>query len=55
LRGIPGKVTAVAIGPTTAAAAAAAGLDVAETAEPETAEGLAEAVERCLANTRKQA
>jgi uroporphyrinogen-III synthase len=55
LRGIPRKVTAVVIGPTTATAAAVAGLDVAERAEPETSEGLAEAVERCLAIPRKKA
>ena len=49
LWGTPRDVPAVVIGPTTAAAARARGLRVAETAEPETAEGLAEAVEKLLA------
>ena len=53
LRGVPQDVPAVVIGPTTAAAAVAAGLQVAEAAEPETAEGLVEAVERCLGKARK--
>jgi len=54
LRGIPRNATAVVIGPTTAAAATAAGLDVADMADPETSEGLADAVVRCLSNTRKK-
>jgi uroporphyrinogen-III synthase len=52
LSGVPRDVPAVVIGPTTAAAAASSGLHVAETAEPETAEGLADAVERCLRRAR---
>jgi uroporphyrinogen-III synthase len=51
LRGVPRDVPAVVIGPTTAGAARSAGLFVAETAEPETTEGLAAAVERCLLGT----
>jgi uroporphyrinogen-III synthase len=53
LGGGPRDVPAVVIGPTTAEAARAAGLSVAETAEPETTEGLADAVERCLLRAGK--
>jgi uroporphyrinogen-III synthase len=53
LQGMPRDVPAVVIGPTTAAAAASAGLVVAETAEPETTDGLVGAVERCLGRMRK--
>lgn len=53
LRGPSPGVPAVVIGPTTASAAASQGLEVAETAEPETAEGLADAVQRCLLGRRE--
>jgi uroporphyrinogen-III synthase len=43
-----GSVPAVVIGPTTGEAAAAAGLEVAATADPATVEGMAEAVARVL-------
>jgi len=46
-------VPAVVIGPTTAAAAGSAGLEVTETAEPETAVGLADAVEKYLRRRQK--
>jgi len=51
LGGVPRDVLAVVIGPTTADAVRSKGLYVAETAEPETTEGLADAVERVLLRT----
>jgi uroporphyrinogen-III synthase len=54
LRGMPRDVPAVVIGPTTAEAVRARGMHVGETAEPETNEGLAGAVERCLRGARKR-
>lgn len=53
LQGMPRDVPAIVIGPTTAEAVRARGIVVADTAEPETTEGLAEAVERCLRRGRE--